>query len=158
HLRHVSGTLGFQQARAAGTVDLLVSGRVSRSERGFPGPFGSDPIHVFSGVDRVSRGVNDTRQLGARGMHPWTPRIRQRGEANYTDLSGDFKSRFGTSASGTRRFDARLQEDAAISSWLGASAGAEFLRERGSSTFVTGGADNRQLPIERAVTGVFGEL
>ena len=157
HLEHASGTLGWQRPDRPGALDLLLSGNISRSERGFPGPFGSNPIGAFSGVDRVSRGVTDTRQAGARVMHRWTDRVRQRIEANYTDSSGDFTSRFGTSASGTRRFDARVQEDAALASWLGASAGAEFVRERGSSSFVTG-ASNQKTPIDRAVTGLFGEV
>ncbi len=151
---HASGTLGWQ--RPDGT-DLLVSASVSRDERGFPGPFGSNPIGAFSGVDHVSRGVNDTRQVGARFTHPWSPRFRQRIEASYTDLSGDFTSAFGKSSSGTRRADGRLQEDLAFTPSLGASAGVEFLRERGSSSYITGATDEL-LPIERAMIGTFGEL
>ena len=153
-LSHASGTLGWQRT---GGPDLLVTANIGRDERGFPGPFGANPIGVFGGVDRVSRGVNDTRQIGARVTHPWSPRARQRIDANYTDLSGSFLSPFGPSTSGTRRFDARVQEDVAFAPWLGASAGVEFLRERGSSSFVTDAAD-ALLPIERAITGTFAEL
>jgi outer membrane cobalamin receptor len=154
HLSHASGTLAWQRPNGP---DLLVSANVGRNERGFPGPFGSNPIGVFGGVDRVSRGVTDTRQIGARLTHPWSARARQRVEASYTDLSGDFVSAFGRSASGTRRFDGRLREDVAFNTSFGASAGVEFLRERGSSSFITG-ATNEPLPIRRATTGLFGEL
>ena len=51
-LTHVSGTVGWQQPNGR---ELLVSANVGRDERGFPGPFGSNPIGVFPGVDRVSR-------------------------------------------------------------------------------------------------------
>jgi outer membrane cobalamin receptor len=154
HLAHASGTLGWQRPNGP---DVLISANLGRNERGFPGPFGSDPIHVFAGVDRVSRGVNHTRQVGGRVTHPWSARIRQRVEASYTDLSGDFVSRFGESASGTRRFDGRIQEDVAFSPVLGASAGVEFLREHGSSTFITG-STGETLPIERSITGAYGEV
>ena len=154
HLSHASGTLGWQRA---GGPDLFVTTNITHDERGFPGPFGANPIGVFGGVDRVSRGVNDTRQIGARVTHPWSSRARQRIEAGYSDLSGDFTSPFGPSTSGTRRFDGRVQEDAAFTPWLGGSAGVELLRERGSSSFITGASDE-PLPIRRAIVGSFAEL
>jgi outer membrane cobalamin receptor len=154
HLTHFSGTVGWQRANGP---DLLVSGNIGRDERGFPGPFGSDPIGAFPGVDRLSRGVNHTRQIGARFTHPWSARVRQRVEANDTNLTGDFASAFGGSTSATHRADARIQEDFAFSHAFAASAGVEALRERGSSTFITGLA-NEPLPIVRSVVGTFGEV
>jgi outer membrane cobalamin receptor len=153
-MAHVSGSLGWQRPNGP---DLLVAGNVSRDQRGFPGPFGANPIGAFRAVDRVSRGANDTRQVGARFTHPWSPRIRQRVDASYTDLSSDFNSPFGVSSSGTRRVDARFQEDVAFSRSLGASAGVELLQERGSSTFITGTTAD-PLPVRRRVTGVFAEV
>ena len=156
-LSHVSGTLGRQRPNGA---DFFVGAHVSRDERGFPGPFGSDPIGVFSGVDRISRGVNNTRQVGSHFSHPWSRRVRQRIEASYTDISGEFVSAFDPSepsTSGTRRLDARIQEDVAFTSALGSSVGVELTRERGSSTFVTGSA-GQPIPIERALAGADAEL
>lgn len=156
-LSHLSGTLGWQRPNGP---DLFVAAKLSRDERGFPGPFGSDPIGAFGGVDRISRGVNDTRQIGARFAHPWSPRVRQRIELSYTDVSGEFVSAFdpsNPSVSGTRRIDGRVQQDVSLTSALGASAGVELIRERGSSTFVTGSA-GQPVPIERGVTGAFAEL
>jgi outer membrane receptor protein involved in Fe transport len=151
----VSGTLGWQHPDGR---DFIISGNLGRDERGFPGPFGSDPIGTFAGVDRIARGVDDTRQIGARFTHPWSARVRQRLEANYTDVSGDFVDQFGSSSSGTRRFDGRVQEDIALSPGFGASAGVELVRERGSSTYVTGGIADAPVPIRRGVTGTFAEL
>jgi outer membrane cobalamin receptor len=154
HLRHASGSLGWQNS--AGT-DFLVAGNLSRDERGFPGPFGSNPTGEFRAVDRVSRGVNNARHLGGRLNHPWTDRIRQRFDLSVFDLSSDFTSAFATSASGTRRVDGRIQEDMAFNGSLGASAGVELVRERGSSTFITG-LTTDPLPIRRGVIGTFGEV
>ena len=151
---HASGTLEWQQA--GGGPDVFASANVSRDERGFPGPFGSNPIGAFAGVDRVSRGTNDTRQVGGRFSHPLR-NVRQRVEASYTDISSEFTSPFGLSTSGTGRFDGRVQEDMALSASLGASAGVEFLHERGSSTFITGTA-GLPIPIRRSVWGTFAEL
>ena len=156
-LSHVSGTLGRQRPNGA---DFFVAAHLSRDERGFPGPFGSDPIGVFGGVDRISRGVNNTRQVGGRFAYPWTPRVRQRIEAIYADISGEFVSAFDPadpSTNGTKRLDARIQEDVAFTSALGASVGVELTRERGSSTFVTGSA-GQPIPIERGLAGTYAEL
>jgi iron complex outermembrane receptor protein len=78
-------------------------------------------------------------------------------DASFTDVSSDFESAFGPSTSGTRRVEARLQEDVAIVPALSASAGVQLLRERGSSSFITGPAAET-IPIERSVTGAYGEL
>ncbi len=149
-----SATLGWLGSNGA---DVLISTNIGRDERGFPGPFGSDPIGAYSGVDLVSRGVNNLRQIGSRVLHPWSPRLRQRIEANFTDLTSDFSSQYGPSTSGSRRFDSRIQEDASFNAVFGASGGVEFIHERGSSSFVTGTAGGA-LPIERSVTGIYGEL
>ena len=152
-LARATGTLGW---RRPGGADVLVTGNFSRDERGYPGPFGADPSSYYSGIDRVSRGTNDTAQMGARLVHPWSSRVRQRLEASFTDLSSDFTSPYGPSASGSRRFDSRIQEDIALSSALGASAGLEIISEQGASTYVTGGA-GQEIPIERGMIGVFAE-
>ena len=153
-LSHVSGSLSYEKPRG---VDFAATGSVGRDERGFPGPYGSNPIGVFPGVDVVSRGVNDTRQVGARFGHPWSDRVRQRLEASYTDVAGQFTSQYGPSFSGTHRFDGRIQEDISLNPALGASAGLEYQRERGTSTFITG-STGATIPIDRSVAGVFGEL
>ena len=152
-LDRVTGSLGWQRT---GGPEVLVTGNFGRDERGFPGPFGADPSGFYSGIDRVSRGTNDTGQIGARVVHPWTARVRQRVEANFTDLSSEFTSPYGPSTSGSRRFDSRLQEDVAVTPALGASAGLEFIRERGSSTYVTG-RSGQEIPVERGVVGAFVE-
>ncbi len=154
HVTHASGSLGWQRP---GRADVVVSANLSRDERGFPGPFGSDPVGAFPGVDRVSRGVNDTRQIGGRILHPWSARVQQRAELSFTDLAGDFQNAYGPSSSGTRRLDARVQEDLSLSGPIGASAGVQFTRERGSSTYITGDL-GETLPIRRRIVGTFGEL
>jgi outer membrane cobalamin receptor len=148
HLRRVDGSIGWQKPNGA---DVFVTGALARDERGFPGPFGSNPAGNFSGVDRVSRGINDRRQLGGRVTNPWSDRVRQRIDVNVYDLSSHFTSAFGPSDSGTRRYDGRVQEDVAVSTAVAFSGGVELTRERGTSSFIAN-------PIERTVTGTFGEF
>jgi len=148
-----TGTLSYQRPQR---LDVTIAGTLAKDERGFPGPWGSDPIGAFTGVDRISRGTNDVGRIGARVTHPWTASLRQRLEANYADLSSDFISPFGPSSSGTKRFDGRVQEDVIVSPVLSASGGVEFVDEQGDSTYVTGAAGT-PIPIKRNDLGVFGE-
>jgi outer membrane cobalamin receptor len=154
HLVHGYGSVGWQRPNG---LDVVVNANVQRDERGFPGPFGSNPIGIFPGVDEISRGVNDTQQIGSSAAFWWSSKVRQRVEASYTRLTSDFTSPYGPSSSGTRRLEGRVQEDLALSPAFGASAGVELLGERGTSTFVTGMA-GLPVAIERSTVGTFGEV
>lgn len=147
------GTIAY---RRDGGADASLSASIGRDERGFPGPWGADPTDVFPGVDRVSRGDNDNRRIGIRASHPWSHSLRQRFDVSYASLSSEFTSPFGPSSSTTHRFDARIQEDLALSHAFVLSGGAEFVRERGRSTYVTGQMGS-PIPIDRRSLGVFGE-
>jgi len=155
HLGHASGSLGWQ--RQGGSLDFLMTGNLTHDERGVPGPYGSNPIGAYTGVDRVSRETDDTRQLGGRFDNAWSAAVRQRIDVNYTDIATDYTSPFGPSTTGTHRFEGRVQEDMAFAPALGASAGVEFQREQGSSTYVVGTAGT-PIPIDRGMVGTFGEL
>src|SRR5262249_1067863 len=122
-----------------GGVDLLFSGNIARDERGDPGPFGTNPIGVFTSVNRTARGIDDTRQAGIRMTFPTSPLARTRIDANVFDLASEFLGAYPSTA-GTRRVDGRIQEDLSLSPALGFSGGIEVLRERGRSTYIVGAA------------------
>lgn len=145
--------VGFER----GAFGVRVRARVFRAERGFPGPFGSDPHGTFGGVDRVSRGWTDHDTVGVAATYTAGARLRTRAEMTVADLEGRFRSPFGASRSGTRRVTGRAQADLAVSPAAGISFGAELLDERATSTFITG-ADGRMRPITRLVAGSFAEV
>ena len=136
------------------TLDARV--RVETSERGFPGPYGSDPADLFGGVDRVSRGRYDTRVWTVGGGLDATDRVRPSGDVAYTDVDGRFASPYGASDSSSRRLTARARVDVRATGTLGLSAGVELTRERADSTYITG-ETFAPVPVERAVQGVFVE-
>jgi outer membrane cobalamin receptor len=148
-----TGTASYAAAHGS---EVAFAGAVATDERGFPGPYGADPMGAFPGIDRISRGHDDTRRVGVKVVTPWSGSVRQRAEVSYADLAGEFTSPFGLSSSGTRRLDARLQEDVRLAPRLAASVGVELVRERGTSTFVTG-ADGDGVPIDRRALGTFVE-
>ena len=144
--------------RGAGGTDVHATFRYVDTDRGAPGPYGSDPAGRFFGVDRVSRGMTQRRAVGLRVVHPWTgpaSRLRQRADIDVADYDLDFVSGFGASASETRRTHVRVQTDAAMSARWGWSGGVELIDEHGRSSFILQGTT--EVPVERRVLGLFGE-
>ncbi len=130
-------------------------------ERGFPGPFGSNPKGIYTGIDTISRGANDRWGASIGATATPTSRVRTHGQVTWNAIDSDFTSRSAFSSSpvfsqsGSRRFSARGQADVAAARGLDFSAGAEIQRERGTSSFITD--DNGEIPIERYVAGMFVE-
>ena len=152
-----SGSIGWRHDRNG--ADVQGSLLYVDTERGSPGPYGSDPANRFTSIDTVSRGTTKRIGGGARWVQPWfgsASRIRQRVEIDSADYDLTFASRFGTSQSETRRSHLRVQTDVAASAALGLSGGIEWLGEQGGSTFIIAGAAGA-IPVKRGVLGVFGE-
>ena len=144
--------------RAARGTDIQGSVRYVDTDRGAPGPYGSDPAHRFSGVDRISRGTTERIATSVRLVHPWTgpaSRIRQRVEFDVADYDLSFVSPFGPSASDTRRAHARVQTDAALDAGFGVSGGVEWLSESARNSFIQ--SAGTPVPVDRRVIGTFGE-
>lgn len=145
---------------AASGSDVQGSLAYLDTDRGSPGPYGSDPAHRYAGVNTVSRTATTRISGGGRWVQPWfgaSSRVRQRVEFDAADYDLHFTSQFGPSDGNTNRRHARVQTDVAASSTIGFSGGFEWLGERGGSTFITSGAPSIQTPVERAVLGIFGE-
>lgn len=140
--------------------DLQASVQYVDTDRGSPGPFGSDPAKRYAGVDALSRGTTARVSGGLRVMQPWfgaSSRVRQRVEFDAADYDLRFASPFGASEGNTRRAHARVQTDVSATAAFGLSGGVEWLGERGGSTFITSGSPATPTPIERGVFGLFGE-
>ncbi len=129
------------------------------TDRGSPGPYGSDPANRYAGVDTVSRGTTKRIGGGVRYMQPWfgaSSRVRQRIEFDTADYDLAFRSAFGKSEGSTRRTHARVQTDVSANAAFGFSGGLEWLGESGGSTFITAGTAG-EVPVERGVLGLFAE-
>jgi outer membrane cobalamin receptor len=153
-----SASIGWRHASRGSDVQASI--QHVATERGSPGPFGSDPAGRYAGVDTISRGTTRRFGGGVRVMQPWfgaSSRVRQRVEFDSGDYDLTFKSRFGLSEGNTRRAHARVQTDVSATSAAGFSGGFEWLGERGGSTFIVSGPASLATPIERGVVGLFGE-
>jgi outer membrane cobalamin receptor len=144
--------------RAERGTDVQATYRYVDTERGAPGPYGSDPADRFFGVDRVARGTSERHAFGVRLVHPWTgpsSRVRQRVDVDVADYDFAFVSAFGPSASDTRRTHVRAQADAVLDAGFGVSGGVEWLAESARSSFIQSGGS--EVPVDRRVIGTFGE-
>ncbi len=159
----------YERTEAAGnggwrnTAGALVRGelRFEHDDRGFPGPFGSNPAAIFTGVDTISRGTDDRWSASFGAAVPTGRRIRTHGHITWNTTDGEFVAPSfsgtgtSTSESGSRRLSARAQTDIAVAPGLDLSAGVELQRERVTSSFITD--DSGEIPIKRLVAGYFTE-
>jgi outer membrane cobalamin receptor len=148
-------SLGYDDRRwqATGLV------RVGQNTRGVPGPFGSDPGGTFGGVDRVSRGDNETVALGGSVAYTVSPALQARAQGTFADRDSTFVSIYSPdtpTASANRLVTGRGQLDGAISPTLSWSAGAEVARERASSAFITE-TSGAPVDVARSLAGLFAE-
>ena len=128
----------------------------TKDERGFPGPFGSDPAGSYGGIDTISGGSNTRTVGGVAFFTPLSERIGLRGQTGFNRYDSDFASPFGPSDAFSRRWNGGAQLDAAVIQGLDVSAGVDLLRERAGSTFITGGS-GQEMPVERFAAGYFAE-
>jgi outer membrane cobalamin receptor len=147
-----SGALSWSDGA---TRRLRVDLRHGRTDRGFPGPYGSDPEALYGGVDDISRGETRTTGLGVSGSTGDVAGLRHTGRVTWTDFESRFLSPFGESEDETSRVTARYQADVERRI-VGLSAGVEIERERADNTFITGELFE-PVPVERSLAGFFVE-
>ncbi|HYN07769.1 MAG TPA: TonB-dependent receptor [Vicinamibacterales bacterium] len=146
-----AGSLSWSDAP---TRHVRVDARIGRSERGFPGPYGSDPMDRYDGVDLISRGITQFRSVAGTAAFR-AGSITHRARATWSGAESDFISPFGGSDDRTRRVTGRYQADAAAGR-IDLSAGWEVLHERAENTFIFG-EQAQAVPVSRSISGWFVE-
>lgn len=150
--------------RSAEGREVRGSVRYARDERGFPGPFGTNPIGAFTGIDTVSRGTDDRWLTSISATVPLGSRLRLQAHLAHGRIDGTYQSPSFISPADppvvsdtmSRRLNARVQSDVVISSHVDLSAGFELQRERAGSTYITGTAF-QMIPVRRSVAAYFAE-
>ena len=83
--------------RRFGRQSLSMHGYFDSSEVGEPGPWGSDPKHVFGGIDTVSRAKNNFSDYGAHYEADLSPRLREELFGSFFLYNSGFVSPYGFS-------------------------------------------------------------
>jgi len=138
--------------------DLLLG----HNDRGNPGPYGSDPEHLYGGLDLIARSANDTTGVRASATFGSAKRFRHSLQLTATDVNSKFDSAsfsapgtVDTSKMDTNRVTGRYQLDLERNR-VGVSAGWEFLFEQETNTFIKD-VNAQESPVERNVSGLFVE-
>jgi outer membrane cobalamin receptor len=153
-----TGSLGWSD-RA--TRRVRVDAHFGRDERGNPGPYGSDPFGLYSGLNTVARGTNHPRGVSAGVVLGDVKSWRHTAQFGWSDTPFQFVDTpffpgdSGISDNRTRRWIGRYQADLERGR-MGLSVGMEALRERADNTFVTG-ATGDPIPVNRTIAGLFAE-
>ncbi len=153
---YVRTTGAFSAGWRRGETTVRGQLRHATDERGYPGPFGSDPAGSFFGIDEISRGTNDRTLAAASAAFALGRRSRALVQTAYNRIHSDFASSFGPSESNSNRWLGRGQIDFRLTPAVEASAGAELQRERTGSTFITG-ERGQQVQVKRRTAGYFAE-
>lgn len=152
--RRASGSVAVGWRHGRSGVQARV--RHATDERGFPGPFGTNPIGAYTGIDMDSRGTNDRTLASVSGSFPVSRTARGLVQTAFNRIESDFASGFGPSESNSHRWLGRAQLDFTLTSSLEASTGVELQRERTGSTYITG-AGGQQVQVRRRTAGYFAE-
>jgi len=126
-------------------------------ERGTPGPFGTNPIGAYTGIDAISRGENVQTAASMTASFTPSPRVRSVVQAVYHRLDSDFLSPYGPSESHSRRVSVRAQVDFPLTRVLELSSGLEVQGEQAGSTFITDGTSPSAVPVRRTLAALFAE-
>jgi outer membrane cobalamin receptor len=126
------------------------------NDAGSPGPFGSDPLGVFPGIDLTSH--NKQNLFGYQGSYAeqFTPRFRQVVTASIATNDYYFRTPFGDSYSNNLRGVVNTRSEVTISSQDFLAFGFEYNREQVKNTYIAD-AGNTPFLLPRTSSAYFAE-
>ena len=142
--------------RRFGRQSLSVHGYFDSSEVGEPGPWGSNPQHIFTGIDTVSRAKNNFSEYGAHYEADLSPRVRQELFGSFFLYNSGFQSQYGFSFNKDLRGQGEARTIVSVSRHDTASFGVTGGREEVKNSFITD-AGFSTFPIERNEIAVYAE-
>jgi outer membrane cobalamin receptor len=142
--------------RNFGRQSFAANGSFNASDSGSPGPYGSDPEHLFTGIDLISHNKFDRSVYGAHYQIDITPRVRQELFANVFWDNSFYISPFGDSFENDYRGQLEERTVVNVSSHYTAAFGYVFSREEVKNTFITD-TNSVLTPIPRNEQGIYWE-
>jgi len=142
--------------RRWGRQSLVLHGDFDSSANGVPGPYGSDPLHNFTGIDAVSRNKNNFSDYSLRYQADLSDRVRLEASGAFFLNNNGFTSPYGFSFNKDLRaqFDARAIVK--VTSFYTVAAGASGGTEQVTNTYITD-ANFDTFPIRRRDEAVYVE-
>jgi outer membrane cobalamin receptor len=143
-------------SRAFGRQRFSAHGFFDSNEIGQPGPWGSNPKGIYTGLDLISRGKNNFSEYGAHYEIDITPRLREEANGTFFLYNSGFVSRFGHSFNQDLRGQGESRTILRLAAHDIASVGVTWGRERVKNSFITD-EGFRSFPLERNEVAVYAE-
>lgn len=131
-------------------------GRVINTSRGYPGPWGADPLGLAPGIDLASRATGRAEFTSVTALLTGSDTLSHRLDASFAHWRGDVTSVARPNTISTRRLKFHYQVDAVIERTLLVSAGVEREWERAVDSLVRDSA-NVPVLLSRSFTSWFTE-
>ncbi len=111
------------------------------NDAGAPGPFGSDPLHLFTGIDRISRDKQNLFGYQGSYAEQFSSRFRQVVTASVATNDYSFRSPYGDSFSNNLRGIVNTRSELTVTSKDLLVGGFEYNREQIKNTFIADPSD-----------------
>ena len=119
-----------------GRQSLAANGSFNAATSAQPGPYGSDPEHLFTGIDLISRSRFDRSDYGAHYQIDVTPRLRQELFAGLFWNNSFYATPFGDSYDNEYRGQLEERTVFNVTSHYTTAFGYAFSREEDKNTFI----------------------
>ena len=136
--------------------DLSFRGAFISTENGVPGPYGSNPVGNFSGLDGVSRNKNNSSTYAVHYEADVSSRVRQELFGTFFLNNNTYKSQFGTSFNKDLRGTADARTTVSVSDGYTLAFGVAWWREEVKNTFITD-LSSQVFPLTRNQEGIYVE-
>jgi outer membrane cobalamin receptor len=139
-----------------GRQSLSLNGLFDWNDVGEPGPYGSDPLHDFTGIDLISRGKNDSGSYGGRYEIDLSSRVREELTGAFFLENLGYASPYGFSFDQEMRAQGEARTIVSLSRNDTLALGFSRAHEEDKNTYFTD-ADFNLFPMQRDETAVYLE-
>jgi outer membrane cobalamin receptor len=142
--------------RQFGRQSLRLNGLFDWNDVGEPGPYGSDPLHDFTGIDLISRGKNSSGSYGGRYEIDLSNRVREELTGSFFLENLGYASPYGFSFDQEMRAQGEARTIVSLSRNDTLAVGFSRAHEEDRNTYFTG-ADFNLFSMPRDETALYLE-
>lgn len=126
--------------RRFGRQSLSLHGYFDSNDVGEPGPWGSNPKHIFTGIDTVSRSRNNFGEYGGHYEADLSPRVRQQVFGSFFLNNSGYVSPYGFSFNKDLRGQGEERTIVSVTRHYTVAVGVSAGREEVKNTYITDAA------------------
>ncbi len=149
-------SLSLKLDRTFGRQALSASGFLINNDRGDPGPYGSNPLGIYKGIDRITRDKNDFSSYTAHYRIDFNDRVRQEFFGDFFLYNNGYASPYGFSYNKDMREQGESRTVVSVSSHYTTAFGVTIANEQVKNTYITDAAF-ASFPIDRKEEGFYWE-